>query len=216
MRELLTGSESVTDRTIFGIKIMERRPCCLMRRQRGFPEREFATRTRKAQRLMAEQGLSGLLLTTEAEVRYFSGFHTQFWQSPTRPWFVFVPAQGKPVAVIPEIGAVLMRKTWLDDIRTWNAPAPEDDGIGLLIDLFSPLASSNARIGVPKGHETSLRMPLGDWERLTAALPGLEVVDATGMVRALQHGEVRRGNRETGPCLRHSVSHLRETPRLCA
>ena len=106
--------------------------------RRGFPESEFATRTRKAQRLMAEQNLSGLLLTTEPEVRYFSGFHTQFWQSPTRPWFLFVPAQGKPVAIIPEIGSVLMRKTWLDDIRTWNAPVPEDDGISLLIDLFRP------------------------------------------------------------------------------
>ena len=154
--------------------------------QRGFPESEFATRTRKAQVLMAEQGLSGLLLTTEPEVRYFSGFQTQFWQSPTRPWFLFVPAEGKPVAVIPEIGAVLMRKTWVQDIRTWHAPAPADDGIGLLIDLLSPLASSNARIGVPKGHETSLRMPLGDWERLIAALPGLEVVDSTGLIRALR------------------------------
>ena len=154
--------------------------------RRGFPELEFATRTRKAQRLMAEQNLSGLLLTTEPEVRYFSGFHTQFWQSPTRPWFLFVPAQGKPVAVIPEIGAVLMRKTWLDDIRTWHAPAPADDGLGLLIDLLSPLASSNARIGVPKGHETSLRMPLGDWERLIAALPRLEIVDSTGLIRALR------------------------------
>ena len=153
---------------------------------RGFPESEFATRTRKAQVLMAEQELGGLLLTTEPEVRYFSGFQTQFWQSPTRPWFLFVPAQGKPVAVIPEVGAVLMRKTWVQDIRTWNAPAPADDGIGLLIDLLSPLASGNARIGVPKGHETSLRMPLGDWERLIAALPGLEVVDATGLVRVLR------------------------------
>lgn len=154
--------------------------------ERGFPESEFAGRTRKAQLSMAKQGLGGLLLTTEAEVRYFSGFQTQFWQSPTRPWFLFVPAEGKPIAVIPEIGAILMRKTWIEDIRTWSAPNPDDDGIGLLLDLLSPLASGRERIGVPKGPETSLRMPLGDWERLIAALPGLEIVDATGMIRALR------------------------------
>jgi Xaa-Pro dipeptidase len=37
-----------------------------------------------------------------------------------------------------------------------------------------------------KGHETSLRMPLGDWERLLARLPGLEIADATGLVQGLR------------------------------
>lgn len=134
----------------------------------------------------------GLLLLTEPEVRYFSGFHTLFWQSPTRPWFLFLPASGKPIAVIPpEIGgADLMRRTWVEDIRTWSAPpAPEDDGISLLTELLVPYATRKARIGVMKGgHETSLRMPLGgDYERLMAGLPGgLDVADCTGLVRALR------------------------------
>lgn len=153
---------------------------------RGFPEAEFAARTEKAQALMAQQGLDGLLLLTEPEVRYFSGFHTLFWQSPTRPWFLFVPPAGKPVAIIPEIGADLMRRTWIDDIRTWSAPAPEDDGISLLTELLSPIDGRGGSIGLMKGHETSLRMPLGDYERLMAGLPGLKVADATPLVRRLR------------------------------
>lgn len=154
--------------------------------ERGFSEAEFAARTAKVQARMAKEGVAGLLLMTEPEVRYFTGFQTLFWQSPTRPWFLFVPASGKPVAVIPEIGAALMRKTWLDDIRTWPAPRPEDDGIGLLTDLLAPLARSGETVGVMKGHETQLRMPLGDWERLVANLPGLRVVDATRLVQRLR------------------------------
>ena len=154
--------------------------------KRGFPKAEFETRTRKAQMLMAGQDLAGLLLMTEPEVRYFSGFQTLFWQSPTRPWFLFVPAEGKPVAVIPEIGAALMRSTWVEDIRTWSAPNPVDDGISLLTELLSPLSEKSARLGILKGHETSLRMPLGDWERVMDALPGLEIADATGLVHALR------------------------------
>ena len=154
--------------------------------ERGFPEAEFAARTEKAQARMSDEGLAGLLLMTEPEVRYFSGFQTLFWQSPTRPWFLFVPATGKPIAVIPEIGAALMRQTWLDDIRTWPAPQPEDDGIGLLGELLRPLAREGARIGVMKGHETQLRMPLGDWERLMADLPGLAIADATKLVQRLR------------------------------
>ncbi len=140
--------------------------------RRGFSVAEFEARTRKAQALMARREFSGLLLMTEPEIRYFSGFQTLFWQSPTRPWFLFVPADGRPIAVIPEIGAALMRQSWIEDIRTWSAPAPDDDGISLLSELLSPLAKSKARIGVLKGHETLLRMPLGDWERWSPAFRG--------------------------------------------
>ncbi|MCK8462679.1 Xaa-Pro peptidase family protein [Aliiroseovarius sp. S1339] len=154
--------------------------------KRGFTDLEFSQRTARAQALMAQAGLAGLLLMSEHEVRYFTGFHTLFWQSPTRPWFVFVPATGKPIAVIPEIGAELMRRCWLEDIRTWSAPTPDDDGISLLTDLLAPFAKAGDKIGVMKGHETLLRMPLGDWERLMAALPGLEVTDATGLVQGLR------------------------------
>jgi Xaa-Pro aminopeptidase len=153
---------------------------------RGFPESEFEARTQKAQALMAKQGLDGLLLMTEPDVRYFSGFQTLFWQSPTRPWFLFVPLAGKPIAVIPEIGAALMRRSWIEDIRTWSAPAPSDDGISLLTDLLSTFANSGASVGIMKGHETSLRMPLADWERLLNNLPGLNLIDATGLVQGLR------------------------------
>jgi Xaa-Pro aminopeptidase len=130
--------------------------------------------------------MAGPLFMTEAEVRYFSGLHSLFWQSPTRPWFLFVPASGKSIAIIPEIGAELMRGTWIEDIRTWSAPAPEDDGISLLSDLLLPLARSDQTIGGLKGHETALRMPLGDYERLMQGLSGLQVADATALIRSLR------------------------------
>ncbi len=154
--------------------------------ERGFPPAEFAARTERAQARMAALDIAGMLLTTEAEIRYFTGFHTAFWQSPTRPWFLFLPAAGRPVAVIPEIGVPLMRRTWIEDIRSWPAPRPEDDGLGLLIELLAPLARGRQRLGVMKGPETHLRMPLGDYERLIAALPGLRIVDATPVLRALR------------------------------
>ncbi len=155
-------------------------------RMRGFPKCEFEARLARAQEMMAARSLAGMIFTTEPEVRYFSGFHTLFWQSPTRPWFLFVPAEGKPVAVIPEIGAELMRQTWLDDIRTWSAPCPSDDGISLLQDLLSSYSTTGAKIGVMKGHETFLRMPLGDWERLSRLLSEIEFCDCADIMRSLR------------------------------
>jgi Xaa-Pro dipeptidase len=152
---------------------------------RGFSPAEFEARLECAQRLMHQAGLGALLLSTEPELRWFSGFLTQFWQSPTRPWFLIVPAHGKPVAVIPAIGADCMGRTWLDDIRTWASPDPEDDGVSLLAASLRELAGGGP-VGVPMGPETHLRMPLADWARLRAALTGFEFTDATGVIRTLR------------------------------
>ncbi|MBL6942122.1 MAG: aminopeptidase P family protein, partial [Rhodospirillales bacterium] len=127
-----------------------------------------------------------LLLCSEPEVRYFTGFLTQFWQSPTRPWFVVVPAGAKPIAVIPEIGAACMGRTWVDDIRTWSSPDMEDDGVSLLAETLREVAGRDGKVGLPMGHETHLRMPLADYARLRELLGDLEFGDATAIVRALR------------------------------
>lgn len=149
---------------------------------RGFPASEFAARTAKAQALMAESGLAALLLTTEPELRYFTGYLTRFWESPTRPWFLVVPASGKPIAVIPSIGAALMGQTWIDDIRTWVAPDLHDDGVGLLIETLNEV-TQGGRIGVPDGHETHVRMPQSDYQRLATAV---ELGSDEGIMRKLR------------------------------
>lgn len=162
--------------------------------ERGFPQSEFEARLEAAQRLMAAQRIGALLLSTEPEVRYFSGFLTQFWQSPTRPWFLVVPARGKPIAVIPAIGADVMGRTWIEDIRTWSAPRPEDDGITLLTAALRDAAGPSGRIGVPMGPETHVRMPLRDFDKIREDLHGNDFIDATGIVRSLRmvksHAEI--------------------------
>src|SRR6056297_3386668 len=130
---------------------------------RGFAAEEYQARLDRAQAAMAAEGLAALLLTTEPEIRYFTGFLTRFWESPTRPWFLVVPASGGPVAVIPAIGAHLMSQCRIDDIRTWSAPDYDDDGVSLLADTLSELVPADGRIGLPDQIETHLRMPLADF-----------------------------------------------------
>lgn len=153
------------------------------RPERGFPAEEFAERTRRCQLMMAEHDLGALLVSTEPEVRYFTGFHTPFWQSPTRPWFTVIPSVGKPVAVIPSIGRATMSQTWIDDIRTWSSPAPDDDGVTLLIDCLRELCG-DGRVGTPMGPETHVRMPLRDLDRVRSAIG--DFVDATEIITGLR------------------------------
>ena len=135
---------------------------------------------------MAQAGVACLLVCTEPEVRYFTGFHTPFWQSPTRPWFTVIPTEGKPIAVIPGIGESAMSGTWVDDIRTWPAPQPEDEGVTLLASTLLDLAGPAGRIGLPMAAETHLRMPLSDYEMLQRHLGDATLVDATNIVRSLR------------------------------
>lgn len=153
---------------------------------RGFSTSEFEQRTAAAQKIMARLGLSALLLTTEPEVRYFTGFDTIFWLSPTRPWFVVIPAKGAPIAVIPEIGGPSMSQTWLSDVRTWLAPQPEDDGISLLADTLHEVLPDGGVLGIPMGHETHIRMPAADFAALRARLENVQIADGTEVIRSLR------------------------------
>lgn len=134
----------------------------------GFETTEFKARLTGAQSRMNSADLDAILLTTEPDIRYFTGYLTRFWESPCRPWFLVLPRSGDPIAVIPSIGAALMARTWITDIRTWRAPDLEDDGISLLAETLRDLGP---RIGTPSGLQSHLRMPLGDFARLNAALP---------------------------------------------
>jgi Xaa-Pro aminopeptidase len=134
----------------------------------GFQTTEFKARLTSAQSRMNAADLDAILLTTEPDIRYFTGYLTRFWESPCRPWFLVLPSSGDPIAVIPSIGAALMARTWITDIRTWRAPDLEDDGISLLAETLRDLGP---RIGTPSGLQSHLRMPLGDFARLNATLP---------------------------------------------
>lgn len=138
--------------------------------QRGFTAAEFEKRTARAQKIMDRHGFDALLLTAPPNVRYFTGFDSQFWESPTRPWFVVVPREGAPIAVIPEIGAPEMALTWIKDIRTWAAPNPEDDGLSLLKSTIESLPRKHGKVGAEMGREMALRMPVAEFLQLRGSL----------------------------------------------
>ena len=146
-----------------------------------FPREEYETRLMAVNRAMHANNLDAILLASEAEVRYFTGFRTQFWQSPTRPWFVILRRDQTPLAIIPEIGAELMARSNIAEIEAWPAPRPHDDGLSLLKDRLA----NCQRLGVLMGHETTFRMPLNDVFELRAALHA-EWIDATDIIRDLR------------------------------
>ena len=147
--------------------------------ERGFSTAEFAARTSALQRAMQAKNVDAVLLASESDIRYFTGFMTQFWQSPTRPWFVVIPRERKPVAVIPTIGVPLMEQCYVDNIHSWASPAATDDGVSLLQRVIAEMMPAQGQLGMLMGRETAFRAPLGDVLMLVDAFEGFGLVDMT-------------------------------------
>ena len=149
--------------------------------KKGFADEEFENRTLRAQEIMHEYELDGILLTTPQNIRYFTGYDSQFWESPTRPWFVIVPLSGKPIAIVPEIGESEFKKTWLDEIQTWPSPRPEDEGVSLLKSNLENVKKTFGQIGLELGSEMALRMPISDFLKLKEVV-GTNLVDGSNAI----------------------------------
>jgi len=154
--------------------------------QRGFTLDECKQRTEKLQLQMVARDIDAVFFSTEAEFRYFSGFKSQFWESPTRPWFLVVPVSGRPIAVVPEIGVAGFDNTWIEDVRSWPSPRPEDDGIALLSDTLIQATAQHKRIGAMLGPETHLRMPAANFEVLKDKLCTHQMLDISSIVRDIR------------------------------
>ena len=155
--------------------------------KRGFDKSEFIDRVGKAQKVLVSRKLDAILLASEADIRYFTGFMTQFWQSPTRPWFIIIKPEGAPVAVIPSIGVQLMKNCYIDDIHSWSSPAEHDDGIGLLLQVLQTICGSNTKhLGLLMGRETNFRAPLSDIIKLTTENSQIKCFDVTGEIQKIR------------------------------
>ena len=151
----------------------------------GFSNEEFEIRIERTQELLYKNKLDALLITIPSNLRYFTGIDTNFWESPTRPWFLVVPLFGNPIAIIPEIGEKLFKKTFLKDIHTWSSPNLKGDDISPLKSLLETLPSRFGAIGAELGKEMSIRMPAIDFNLLQDNFK-FDIVDGASLIWALR------------------------------
>ena len=150
---------------------------------RGFPAEEYARRCRQLQKKMTAAQIDIALFTTAPEFYYYCGFSTPFWHSPTRPWFLLLPADGMPVAVIPSIGAAVMEKCRIGALYTWTSPHPTDEGVSLLTETIRRLSGNSPTLGIMRGKQSLVRMAPADFDRLRQALPAMQLSDISSLMQ---------------------------------
>src|SRR2546421_6506899 len=115
------------------------------------PRDEFIRRLERARAAMQGAGITGLLLTAEANINYFTGYrHFCPWTTFTRPVVLLVPAQAPPVLLVQGfLVADAARDCWFDDVRGYDSLTglPVDHVVALLAERGMSSGSVGAELG---------------------------------------------------------------------
>ncbi len=145
-----------------------------------FERAEFDARIAACRRSMAEAGLDALLLFAPESQYYLTGYDTSgyvFFQC------IVLPAEGAPVLLTRRPDLEQARQTSIiEDIRIWydaDGKDPTED----LLAILEERGLARARLGVELD---SFGLSARNHGRLQARLSGAELVDGSGVVRALR------------------------------
>ena len=146
-----------------------------------FPKKEYLRRLDNIHKKLENENIDAIVITSPSNFRYFSGLDSNFWESPTRPWFLIISKNGKIKALVPSIGLSAIEKTFIKDIEIWQSPNPKDEGTSLLKKIIQTFPK-NANIGFELGLETYLRMSINEFLEIKKKLKEYNFIDVTNIV----------------------------------
>lgn len=154
----------------------------------GFSRAEFEGRVERARALMTKERLDGIVVCSEPNLEYLSGFITQFARNtPTRPWYFLLARVDDLVGVIPEIGdANWLKTSWCEDLLTWPSPRPENGSIDLLAGVIRTVKRQFGRIGFELGPETRVGTTVADLLRIRDEIAPVEMSDCQPVMHELR------------------------------
>ena len=150
-----------------------------------FPKEEFTNRISKIQENLDRENIEAIIITSPSNFRYFSGLDSNFWESPTRPWFLVISKKNPIKAIIPSIGITALEKTLIKDIEVWQSPNPYDEGVTLLKKTIKNFPI-NSKIGFELAFESHLRMSIQDFINIQKELSDYKFVDVSKIIWGLR------------------------------
>ena len=151
----------------------------------SFPKEEYLKRLDNIHKNLENENIDAIVITSPANFRYFSGLDSNFWESPTRPWFLIISKNGKIKALVPSIGLSAIESTFIKDIEVWQSPNPKDEGTSLLKKIIKTFPK-NSNIGFELGMETYLRMSIKEFLKIKKDLKEYNFIDSTNIVWSLR------------------------------
>jgi Xaa-Pro aminopeptidase len=101
----------------------------------------FETRTERCQQRLRERDAAGVVLFPSPNCYYLGGFHEE---PSERHFFLFVPREGHPAFVAPELyGDQLRDATWVEDLRLWS---DSDDPLAVVHETAADLGLTRSEL----------------------------------------------------------------------
>lgn len=147
-----------------------------------FDEKEFLERLDKCRTLLRRDGMTGMVVSAEANINYYSGYRTHApWTTFTRPMFLFIPREKKPLLytqtfVTPE--ATL--RSYGCDNRNFDSllgPTAED-----LAGIMEELGMHKGKVGFELGFEQRINFQPDTLLSLMQILKDAVFVDASPVI----------------------------------
>ena len=151
----------------------------------SFPKEEYLKRLDDIHKKLENENIDAIVITSPANFRYVSGLDSNFWESPTRPWFLIISKNGKIKALVPSIGLSAIESTFIKDIEVWQSPNPKDEGTSLLKKIIKTFPK-NSNIGFELGMETYLRMSIKEFLKIKKDLQEYNFIDSTNIIWSLR------------------------------
>jgi Xaa-Pro dipeptidase len=152
----------------------------------NFPRAEFDRRYERLREALLRIDADALLVTSEANFNYFTGFVAVHpWVSFSRNMVAILPREAPPALVVPAFLADEARsQSWID--RIYSTTAVGQAPISTLAMAFQDLGLGTGSIGAELGYEQRLGMSVLDFRLLQEALPDARFVDAASAIWSLR------------------------------
>lgn len=139
----------------------------------------FERRLAAVRQAVAARGLDAMIVSAPSNIYYLSAFHTPAYDNFQ---FLLVPAGGEPLMfnILHESECLVAARSQVRKRVSYPGWMPHIDRAAQML-TDEQLAKS--RIGVEK---SSFFFTIRDYEALQRALPGLQVVDASGLVEVFR------------------------------
>lgn len=134
---------------------------------------------------MKRKDIGALIVASEPELHYLTGFRPPLFVSSARPWFAVLGLDGRAVLGVARLAErEALAAPSMPAVETWTSPAPHE-GRDVLFDLISRCGGEGA-IACALGDHTRLGLPAGWLNDLRTRFNNTTLVDSSDVLWPLR------------------------------
>lgn len=151
-----------------------------------WPKEEINRRLENCKIQMKNTGLSGMVLTDENNVTYFTGFRTHApWTTYTRTAWYFLPVNEKPVLLLQNM-MVPDAKLKTHSCKVVSYPGLYGTDLNEVKKIMESCGMAEGKIGWELGYEQRLGIPYIEFDKLRELMNKCQFVDGSDMLWSLR------------------------------